>query len=509
MIAEKKYVLGIDFGTQGLKLGIFSALGKLVWKGEQSYPTYFPQVGRAEQNPLDWWNALIRLLHQGSANVDLSRIGGICVCATSSSVLLVDPEGTPVMPAMMWMDQRAVPDAGAINENRDPAVTGTLRYSGGKVSEEWMTPKALWLKRNGMLKPGYKVVEQLDWINYMLTGKWAASQCNAVCKWNYVPSEGGFSPSFFSAIGWPEFAEHWPQEVIPVGGLVGTVTSQAAGQLGLPEGVPVFQGGIDAHIGMLGVGAVDPGVMALVMGTSFVHLVHSPKPVFQQGLWGPYPDALLPGSWLLEGGQLTCGSLTTWFLKQFYPDVPEEKRAGVYGELLREAEKIPAGSEGIVIMDSWQGNRTPYRNPLATGAIVGLTLAHTRYHIFRAILEATAYGTKNVIEAFQQTEQPIKRIIACGGGTKNPLWMQILSDVTGLAIETLEETEAGIKGCAITAAYGLGYYPSLADAAKAMGEKGKAYEPRPEERSAYEKYFQIYLRLHETLFPVMKELIVT
>ncbi len=508
MSGEKSYVLGIDFGTQGLKTGIFTTDGTLIWKGEHSYPTAYPHVGRAEQDPSAWWHALGSVLREAAHGVDLSRIEGVSVCATSSTVLVANEQGVPVSPAIMWMDKRAVAQTESINHNSDPEVKEVLRFSGGKVSEEWMVAKTLYLKQTGKLRPGMKVVEQLDWINFKLTGNWTASQCNAVCKWNYVIEKGGFSPAFFAAIGLPDYQAYWPENIIPVGGVVGRFTAEAAGHLGLAEGTPVFQGGIDAHIGMLGVGAVETGIMSLVMGTSFVHLVHAESPVFHPGLWGPYEDAILPHSWLIEGGQLSCGSLTTWFLQQFYPHVPADQLGSVYAELLAEAEKLPAGSEGLVMMDSWQGNRTPYRNPVATGAVVGLTLAHTRYHIFRAILEATAYGTKNIIQTFEQTKLPIHRIIACGGGTKNALWMQILSDVTGLVIETLEETEAGIKGCAIIAANGLGHFPSLKAAAQAMGEGGRVYTPQTDKQQAYEKYFAIYLDLHEKLFPVMNELTV-
>lgn len=505
MTTHQGLVAGIDFGTQALKISLFTLEGRLVWRGERAYPTVFPLAGRAEQKPEHWWQALVEVLKEAAKSVLLSRIEGIGVCATSSTVLVVDEAGVPQTPALLWMDNRAVDQAKAINENADTAVKEVLRYSGGKVSEEWMVAKALYLKEHGCLTPGRKVVEQLDWINFKLTGRWAASQCNAVCKWTYQAGKG-FSPAFFDAIGLPDYQKLWPQEVIPVGDRVGEVTEQAAAELGIAPGIPVIQGGIDAHIGMLGAGAVEPGVMSLIMGTSFVHLVHTEKPVFHDGLWGPYENAILPDQWLIEGGQLSCGSLTTWFLQQFYPHVSAEEMGSVYEEVVAEAGKIGPGSDGLVMMDSWQGNRTPYRNPLVTGSMVGLTLAHTRYHIFRAILEATAYGTRNIIAAFEDSHVPIKRIIACGGGTKNALWMQILSDVTGLVIETLEETEAGSKGAAIVAAYGLGKYPSLADAAKANIQSGRVYTPQKEAQEKYDRYFAAYLDLHVALFPIMKGL---
>lgn len=506
MKGKTTYLLGVDLGTQGVKIALYTPTGEKVWMSGAAFTTRYPEAGRAEQDPFDWWRALREVLKQLPDSINPAWIGGMAVCATSSTVLLVDREGVPVIPAIMWMDTRAINEMAEINSSQAAHVQEILRYSGGKVSVEWMLPKAIWLKNQGLLRPGYKVVEQLDWLNFQLTGKWAASQCNATCKWNYVKQKNGFDRDFFAAIGWSDFAQYWPADVLPVGEQVGTVTAHAAAELGLPAGIPVFQGGIDAHIGMLGVGAVEPGVMSLIMGTSFVHLVHTEKPVFQDGLWGPYQDAVLPDSWLIEGGQLSCGSLISWFLEQYYPQQSDESKAAVYQELIEQAARIEPGSNGLVMMDSWQGNRTPYRNPYATGAVVGLTLAHTKYHLFRAILESVAYGTNNVIRFFRDADIPIERIIACGGGVKNRLWLQMISDVTGVPIEVSNETEAGTKGCAAVSAYGLGCYPTLAEAAKKMAQTGEVYTPDPQAQQAYEVYFQTYLALHQTLFPIMENL---
>lgn len=501
---QKTYVLGIDVGTQGLKAGIYTTGGQKVWVGSEGYPTQYPEPGLSEQDPNDWWKALTRVLAKCPKEIGLHSISAIAVCATSSTVLLVDESGAPVGPAMMWMDTRAGQEVDAINENSDPHVKEILRYSGGKVSAEWMTPKSLWLKNWGKLKPGCKIVEQLDWFNYRLTGNWVSSLCNATCKWNYVKGKG-FSDSFFRSIQLGDYAEFWPTAVKKVGDKVGVISAKAAQETGFKEGVPVLQGGIDAHIGMLGIGATAPGEVSLIMGTSFVHLVHTEKAVFHPGLWGPYADAILPGTWLLEGGQLTCGSLTTWFLQQFYPDKSGEELNGVYEELLAKAKEIDPGSNGLVIMDSWQGNRTPYRNAWSKGTIYGLTLAHTKYDIFRAILESVAYGTHNIMDCYRESGVPLQRIIASGGGSKNSLWLQIISDVTGLTIEVAEETEAGTKGCAVISAFGLRHYPSLAAASKKMTQTAGLYQPDMEANEKYKKFFKNYIELHERLLPLMEK----
>jgi ribulose kinase len=504
MMENQTYVLGIDVGTQGLKAGVYTVDGSKIWAGSESYPTNYPSPGLSEQNPLDWWRAFQRVLSKSQSFIDLHMISAIAVCATSSTVLVVNQDGEPEHPAMMWNDTRAGQEVDSINDNPDLQVKDTLRYSGGKVSAEWMTPKTLWAKNQGLLKPGYRILEQLDWFNLKLTGSWVSSQCNATCKWNYVKGQG-FTNGFFKAIQLEEFTDWWPTDVKAVGEQVGIISSKAAKETGLKEGVPVFQGGIDAHIGMLGIGATDLGEMSLIMGSSFVHLVHTENAVFEPSLWGPYPDAILPDSWLLEGGQLTCGSLTTWFLEQFYPGVSDAALKDVYQDLLKHALMINPGSNGLIIMDSWQGNRTPYRSLRAQGSIYGLTLAHTRFDIFRAILESVAYGTQNIIETYKRAGVPIHRIIASGGGAKNELWLQIVSDAIGISIEVAEEIEAGTKGCAVISSYGFGAYPTLVAASKKMTRTIKTYQPNIAHHEQYKKHYQTYLKLYEKLLPMMED----
>ncbi|MHC0039060.1 FGGY-family carbohydrate kinase [Pseudoneobacillus sp. C159] len=501
-MVETTYVIGVDVGTQSLKVGIFTVDGTKIWSGSSAYSTHYPSPGLCEQNPNDWWEAFLHVMRNCALEVDLQCVEAISVCATSSTVLIASEEGEALTPAILWMDTRAIQEVEKINHHPDPHIQKILRFAGEKVSAEWMTPKSLWFKNNRTLIAGHKIVEQLDWFNYRLTRNWTSSLCNTTCKWNYVGEEG-FSEEFFQAIGFEEYKDVWPLDVKAVGEQVGTLIKEVASATGLKEGIPVFQGGIDAHIGMLGVGATDPGEMSLIMGTSFVHLVHTEEAVFEPGLWGPYQNAILPDSWLLEGGQLTCGSLTTWFMEQFYHGVEKEQYPSVYEDLYKNIRKLPPGSNGLIILDSWQGNRTPYRNPSAKGNIFGLTLAHTRYDIFRAILESVAYGTKNIIELFQKAMVPINRIIASGGGTRNAIWMQIISDVTGLAIDIAEETEAGTKGCAVICSFGLGNYPSLAEASKSMTTTVGSYRCSEDANKQYEAAFERYISLYEKLLPHM------
>lgn len=500
---KKNLVLGMDFGTQSLKVGVYSVAGEHIFTTSASYPTQHRKNGYSEQDANDWWKALKAAMETVSRKIDSSLIKAISLCATSSTVVLTDENLNPIAPAQCWMDQRATHEEEEINTNLHPQVVNQLSFSGGKTSIEWMTTKSLWLKNHYDLT-GKMIVEQIDWINYQLTEQLVASRCNATCKWNYVEQLGGFSEPFFDAVNLHGITSHWPSNVLNVGDQVGAVTPAAAAQLGVGAGIPVYQGGIDAHIGMIGSGALEPGQLSMITGTSFVHLMHHDEPIFNESLWGPYDSPLLEGHWLLEGGQLSCGSIISWFLQEFYPDQLDKEE--VYKELEQEILEIDAGSEGLIVLDSWKGNRTPYKTPHATGAFIGLTLSHNKYHIYRAILESIAFGTKNVIRTMNQSGIAVDRIIAGGGGTHNKCWMQIISDVTGLPISIPQDIETGSKGAAIIAAYGFGEYPSLTAASSAMVEMQKTYHPDLNKTRKYNELFDVYLDLNEVLFPIMKKL---
>lgn len=500
-------LLGADFGTQGVRVAIFDKCGSLKVMAFSAYDTLYPQPGWAEQQPESWWQAFKSALSQclGNTAADIQKIKGMTICSTSSTVLAVDDVGNPLTKAILWMDNRAVQEAETINQSGHHY----LKYSGGEDSVEWMLPKVLWIKGNmpQIYQDAYLIVEEQDWLNFRLTGRWTSSRCTTTCKWNYVDVEQGWSDDFMQAIGLEDFRTKLPIDVIPVGAKVGTISTDVAKELGLPAGITVFQGGIDAHIGMLGMGVVQPGEMGIIMGTSFVHLAHSPKPIFHRGLWGPYPNALIEDLWLLEGGQVSCGSLTRWFRDQLAQDLPlTHPEQNPYQVLAEEAEKIPPGSEGLVVLDTWQGNRTPYRNPMARGAMWGMTLSHTRAHMYRAILESVAYGTRNILECFKNVHVDIHRIVACGGVLNNSLWLQIIADVTGTPIQRVGFGEAGVLGCAVCTAAGLGLYPNLVQAAKNMVHHGETVYPQQQNHQIYTHYFEHYKRTYELLEPQMLQM---
>lgn len=417
------YVIGIDCGTENLKAGIFDLNGRKLADSQYNYKTYFPYPGWAEQKAKDWWDALKFTVKDciKKAKINPKYIGGISVDDTSSTILPVDKNGEPLRNAILWMDVRATKESVIIEKSNHPI----LKFVGGKDSPEWMVPKALWLKRNQkeIYKKSDKIIEGADWLTHRLTNTWTASKFTVTCKWNYATPLGGWSLNFFEEIGLGDILEKWPPKVLEVGTYIEGLTDDVAKELGLKSSIPVAEGATDAGTAILGTNVTKPEEMTLIIGSSSVHFVHSEKPIFHPGIWGPYPEPLFKNKWLIEGGQISTGSIISWYLNNFcYKEkqIGKEKGLNPYSIIADEAKDIPLGSEGLVVLDFFQGNRTPYRDPLARGMILGLSLKHTKAHIYRGILEGVAYGTKNILETFKEMRIGVKKIHVCGGGVKNP-----------------------------------------------------------------------------------------
>lgn len=509
MTYQGPFVLGIDAGTQGVRAALFDLTGEVTSLAAEPYPIYYPQSGWAEQDILEIWQATVKAVNHclRQAAVPKERIVGVCCDGTSSTVIPVKYDGTPLRRAILWMDGRAVKEA------EDIAATGhpVLKYTGGTDSVEWMAPKALWLKRNEteIYDNAGLIIESADWLTHQLTGRWTASICNATCKWNYLKRSGGWDRSFFQQIGLEELLAKWPQDVLDLSERVGSLTPQAAEALGLPAGIAVAQGGIDAHIGMIGMNVITPGRMAVILGTSVVHLVLAEQPLYDPGIWGPYPDAVLPDLWLLEGGQISAGSLINWYKDYFGGNavrIAEKSGESVYQVIDSQAARIGPGAEGLVVLDHWQGNRTPWRDPLSRGVIAGLSFSHTPAHILRGIYEGISFGTRHILENFSRSGSGVSEIYACGGGTKSRLWLNIMSSVCGIPITLTDTTESVCLGGAICAAVAADCFCDIGEACRRMVKVKEVVEPDLSVKEAYDFYYRQYLQVYAGLKETLHEL---
>jgi len=427
------------------------------------------------------------------ANVSPETIAGICIDTTCCTVVALDADGHALRPALLWMDMRSAKQAARVAACGDPALCVNGGGS-GPVSAEWMIPKALWLKENepSVFAAATYICEYQDFMNFHLTGRMCASVNNVSVRWHYDTARG-WPVSMLQRLGIDTLLAKWPQEVLPLGATVGGLTAAAAQLLGLPEGIPVAQGGADAFIGMIGLGVIDPGNMALLTGSSHLHLGCTDATFHGAGVWGTYRDAVVPGVNIVEGGQTSTGSIVAWYRRLL--------GSPSYEDLNREAEVIPPGCQGVVSLDHFQGNRTPHTDPLSRGAITGLTLSHGRGHVFRSLIEAICYGTEMVLEAMRANGYAPKSIVVAGGPIRSELWLQCHADVSGLPFVTTQVSDAPALGSALLAAVSAGLFPDIHSAAKAMVHVEKVIYPNPQLHEEYTRHYKAY----KELYPALKQ----
>jgi FGGY-family pentulose kinase len=498
-------VLGIDQGTSGLKVGLFDAEGDPLAVIGEPYESQYPRPGWVEQDPRDWWRALEKAVPRAleMAGVSAGQVVGLSVAATAATVIAANRAGEVLAPAIMWADVRSHEEAAEASALDHPV----RRFTGGQVSEEWMIPKVMWLKRHRpeLYRSTEVLMEALDWLTFRLTGEWTASLCQTTNSWYYVPSLGGWLPEACDALGIPEVLQKWPSRVLPVGAVVGGLSKAAAAALDLTPGIPVAEGGIDSHIGTLGLGVATPGRLAFITGSSNVFLAYTAEPAFHPGLWGPYQDAVVQGLWLSEGGQTSTGSILRWLGEMVVGEDREGGFSSFYERMNAQAEQLPPGSEGLVALDFWQGNRTPWRNAKLKGTVCGLTLRHGLAHLYRAVMEGVAFGSRAIIDAFREAGADPREIRMCGGATRSRLWTQIYVDVCGVPISIPRVSEATVLGAAAVAAAGAGLHRTLGEAAQAMTKVAYTLEPGPN-AGVYQEYYQKYLALNAAVKDVAMSL---
>jgi FGGY-family pentulose kinase len=506
------YVLGIDAGTESFRAGVFDPAGRCLGFGVSPNHTVHPRPGWAEQSPGDWDLALLDSIRKALAvsRVDPGEIHGIGIDGTSCTVVFLDGRGEPLRDAVIWMDIRAVQEASEAAATGDPA----LRYVGqGNVSPEWFPCKAAWIKRNEpqVYAAAKTVFELTDWLAYRLTGERTVNIDTATIRWFYNIDQGGFPLSLYRKMDLEDVFAKVPERIVRIGEVVGGLTPAMARGTGLSAGIPVAGGAADAYMGVIGINALRPGSIALITGSSHLCIGITDREIHARGLFGSFPDALLPGLQVIEGGQVSTGSVVRWFTSNFIgADIADRAaKAGrsIYDELNARAAELPPGSEGLVVLEHWQGNRTPWTDPWSRGVIRGLTLGHGPAHVYRAILEGVAYGTEIILRKMKEEGMRIESLVACGGATQSPLWMQIHADVSGQRITIPEELQAVTLGSAIAATVAAGIHPDLGAAASAMVRVHEVVEPDMRAHARYAGLIGHYTETYESLKDASRRLV--
>lgn len=500
-----KYFIGIDVGTQSLRVCLFSQNGDKRFEYTEDFTTSYPAPLQVEQDPEKWWTATIHALKEitNAEVVDVEDIAGICYACTSCTVVVLDQNGSSLRPAIMWMDERAITEAEQITRTEN----SVLQYSGGIVSPQWMLPKTAWLLKNEpeVFKKAYRIVEQTDYFTFKLTGLWTLGYNNLVTKWNYASLSGGWPEGFLRDAGVEVACSKWPKKILKLGEPVGRIKTELADETGLSRDTLVLQGGVDSHAAMVGLSVIAPGDLGIVMGTSTVIMGQSDTPIFAD-IWGPYPDAVIDGTFTIGGGQTTTGSVIDWLVSELSLSGINKDLQRI-GALEREAEHIPPGSNGLVALNYFQGNRTPIKDPKARGAIWGLTLWHSLPHILRAFYESNAYGTRHFVENLEQHGFEVNRIIAGGGGAKSDLGISILGSVLGRPILTTQESECTAIGTAVLASIGCGVHKNYEQAVQQMIKIEPAREWSTKDHSVYDFYYDKYLQTYTQLKDLFHEVV--
>jgi FGGY-family pentulose kinase len=515
-----RFFVGIDVGSASVRAGIFDQDGNRLAFAVRPIAQFHPRPLYVEQSSADIWTQTCAVVNEAVATAAIapSEIAAIGVDATCSLVA-VDVDGNPVSVAedgapendiIMWMDHRAALQTNAINATHDSALV----YVGGEVSIEMELPKVLWLKQHfpERYAAAWRFFDLADYLVWRLCDADVASVCTLTCKWNYLAHESRFSAPLLAAVGLSDIVDKVPPRVLPLGDAAGKLSARAAAQLGLPAGIVIAGGIIDAHAGGLALVSTAPqGSLAVIVGTSNCHMVVSPEPVMVPGVWGPYFGAMLPGYWLNEGGQSAAGALLDWTLRQSdaWPALEAQaasEQRNVYAVLndwLADLEaREPWPTANLHVLGDHHGNRSPRANPAARGVINGLTLEQGRdalARLYLATLQALAYGTRHIIETMNAAGHGIERIVMCGGGTKNPYWLRENADATGCEIHLVSEEDAVTLGAALLGAVASGAFATLPAAAAQMVRPGGSVAARPQTKAFHDAKYGVYLQLYQDM----------
>jgi xylulokinase len=499
------YVIGCDVGSQGTNAALYSADGELLASAYEAYDLSFPHPGWAEQEP-DLWTAAVETVCRrlvAECPEGPSAIRGLSFGSQLDGMVVCDEEGRRLRPALIWMDRRAETQAAALAERISPrefyrAVGANLDSSHAVFKALWVRDEEpdIWKEATSLMSPGSYVLRHA-------TGVVAVDPSNASSLALLDPRTKSWSAEVLDATGidptmLPELGDATQA--------VGTVTAGFAEASGLSPATVVAVGCGDEMAATLGAGVFEPGEVCDVVGTAEPVCAASAEPREDPTMLvecHPHAD---PDVWLLENPGFVSGGSLRWWRDQFAPEERRNEEQGMgdaYDQLSQEASRIPAGCDGVVFLPAMQGAMAPEWNGAARGVFYGLTLAHTRDHMTRAILEGSAFALRDILEAMKAAGLDVRRLTIVGGGAKGPLWRQIKADVTGLPVRVPESVETTATGAAILGAVASGVHANVADAVKSfVSFRPEEHEPEPAAREAYDEAYRRYREVYFSLKPV-------
>jgi L-ribulokinase len=532
-----KYSIGVDFGTEsGRAVLVDVADGREVATAVYPYShgvidEKLPESGVllepdwALQDPDDYLRTFQTTIPAvlKESGINPADVIGLGVDFTACTMLPVKADGTPlcVLPEFrakphawvkLWKHHSAQPEADKINSTARRMKLDWLDRYGGKISSEWFFSKVLQILDEApeIYQAADRLLEATDWVIWQLTGVETRNSCTAGYKALWSKREGFPEKSYFKELD-PRLEnvvdEKMTSTILPIGDRAGGLTGQAAKWTGLKPGTAVAIANVDAHVAVPAVAVTEPGSMVMIMGTSICHMVLGDEEHVVPGMCGYVEDGIIPGFFGYEAGQSCVGDHFAWFVENCVPGRYEreakERGIDIHQLLEEKASRLKPGESGLLALDWWNGNRSVLVDVDLTGLLMGATLATKAEEIYRALIEATAYGTRVIVDTFQQNGVPIRELVACGGlPEKNKLLMQIYADVTGREIKVSASKQTPALGSAmfgaVAAGKASGGYDSIYDAAQTMAHlKDETFKPIAENQLVYEKLFAEYLRLHD------------
>lgn len=534
---SKKYAIGVDYGTQsGRALLVEVASGKEIASAVKVYPhgvmdEYLPdgktklQQDWALEHPQDYLDVLQETIPTvlKEANVSADDVIGVGIDFTACTMLPTDITGKPLCfykefssnphsYVKLWKHHAAQAEANKLNKIAEERGEEFLKNYGGKISSEWLIPK-IWQildEAPEIYAKADRFMEAADWVIMQLTDVEARNSCTAGYKAIWHKHTGYPSKKFFKALD-PRLEnlveEKLSTNIFPIGTKAGEITEAAAKLTGLKVGTAVAVANVDAHVTIPAVGITDEAKMLMIMGTSTCHILLGTEEKKVPGMCGVVEDGVIPGYLGYEAGQSCVGDHFEWFVENTVPanyaKEAEERGINIHSLLTEKASKLKIGESGLVALDWWNGNRSVLVDVDLTGMILGCTLLTKPEEIYRALIEATAYGTRMIVETFRENGVPIKELYAAGGiAEKNKLMMQIYSDVTNMEIRIAGSPQAPALGSAMFGALAAGNekggYDSIVEAAKYMSKvKEEYFKPIAENVEAYNKLYAEYKTLHD------------
>ncbi len=486
------YVLGLDISTTGAKALIVDESGTVVASHTTPQPISAPKPLWSEQNPSDWWDGIsasIRaaLAESGIAGEDIRAVG---LTGQMHGLVLLDKDGQVLRPSILWNDQRTQAQCDAITET--VGFERLIQLTGNRALTGFTAPKILWVRDNEpeIYARGAHVLLPKDYIRYKLTGDYAMDLADGSGTGLINVAGREWSTEVIEALGIPM---EWLPPLYEGPEVTGVVSAAGAAETGLRAGTPVVGGGGDQAAGAVGVGAVVPGVVSLVVGTSGVVFASLPQYAYEpQGRLHAFCHSV-PDTWHFMGVMLSAAGSLQWYRDTLAPDV-------AFDDLLAPADAIAPGSEGLLFLPYLTGERTPHPDPLARGAFVGLTTRHTRAHMTRSVLEGVAFGLKDSFELIAEAGLPADlQVRVSGGGTRSPVWRQMLADIINAPLVSVNTTEGAAYGAALLATVSAGMYPDVVTACQAAITTSD--ETLPSANAA--TYAEPYAR-YRALYPALK-----